>query len=147
MNNDIVLKVIGRREGLPPEVLFEMDETLRLSATNTGMTLCLAINYGGRTEVVDAVRTVAERVRAGELQPSQIDETVIANSLYTYGMPDPDLLIRTAGEKRISNFLLWQVSYAELWTADVCWPEFTVQHLHQALLDFAGRERRYGGLK
>ena len=111
------------------------------------MVLCLAINYGGRTEIVDAVRTIAEEVRRGALDPDNIDETSISDALHTAGMPDPDLLIRTAGEMRISNFLLWQISYAELWVTEKCWPEFDSAALYTALHDFASRERRFGGLK
>jgi undecaprenyl diphosphate synthase len=147
LEQNIRFTTIGRREGLPESVLREIDENIRLSRTNTGMVLCLAINYGGRTEVVDAVRCLAEQVQQGMLEPEHIDEAVVESALYTVGMPDPDLLIRTAGEMRVSNFLLWQISYAELWVTDRCWPEFYPGTLHQALRDFAGRERRFGGLK
>src|SRR5262245_9089419 len=146
MEQNIRFTVIGRREGLPPFVLREMDENVRVSANNTGMTLCLAINYGSRTELVDAVRTLAEQVKKGRLDPEQIDEDSITAALYTAGMPEPDLLIRTAGEMRVSNFLLWQISYAELWVTDQCWPEFDRTVLHRALHDFAARERKFGGL-
>jgi undecaprenyl diphosphate synthase len=146
MEQNIRFTVIGRRDGLPPNVLGEIDENIRLSSTSTGMTLCLAINYGARTELVDAIRNLAEQVRRGTLTSEQIDEAAISGALYTRGMPDPDLLIRTAGEMRVSNFLLWQISYAELWVTEQCWPDFDRQTLHQALHDFAGRERRFGGL-
>jgi undecaprenyl diphosphate synthase len=146
MEQNIRFTTIGRRCGMPDEVLREMDESIRLSESNTGMVLCLAINYGGRTEVVDAVRQLAEQVRRSQLDPEDIDEDTLSQSLYTAGMPDPDLLIRTAGEMRISNFLLWQISYAELWVTDKCWPEFDKPCLHAALHDFAQRERRFGGL-
>jgi undecaprenyl diphosphate synthase len=144
---NIRFTTIGRRTGLPPSVLREMDESIRQSANNTGMVLCLAINYGGRTEMVDAVRSLAERVRVGKLDPEAIDEDTIQDALYTADMPDPDLLVRTAGEMRISNFLLWQISYAELWVTDRCWPDFDRDCLHAALRDYASRERRFGGLK
>ena len=147
MRENIRFTVIGRREGLPDFVQAEMDENIRVSKDNTGMTLCLAINYSGRTEIVDAVRTLAERARVGTLHPDAIDEEAIAEALYTKGMPEPDLLIRTAGEMRVSNFLLWQISYAELWVTDKCWPDFDEATLRQALHDFAKRERRFGGLK
>ena len=147
MEQNIRFRVIGRREQLPDKVLREIDENLRLSRNNTGMVLCLAINYGGRTELVDAVRTLARRARDGTLDPDGIDETTLNDALYTAGMPDPDLLIRTAGEMRISNFLLWQISYAELWVTDTCWPDFDRDVLHTALRDYAGRERRFGGIK
>jgi undecaprenyl diphosphate synthase len=146
MGQNIRFTVIGRRDDLAGKVLREIDENIRVSAGNTGMTLCLAINYGGRTELVDAVRTLAEQARRGTLDPRQIDESAVSEALYTAGMPDPDLLIRTAGEMRVSNFLLWQISYAELWVTDKCWPDFDRATLHQALRDYAGRERRFGGL-
>ncbi len=146
MEQNIRFTVIGRRADLPDYVLEEMDETIRLSAQNTGMLLCLAINYGGRTEIVDAVRSLAEQACRGTLDPGNIDETTVSDALYTAGMPDPDLLIRTAGEMRVSNFLLWQISYAELWVTEKCWPDFDRATLHEALRDFAARERRFGGL-
>src|SRR5437762_3468346 len=110
------------------------------------MVLCLAIDYGGRTELADAVLGLAEQVKQGTRKPEEIDEAVISNALYTGGMSDPDLLIRTAGEMRVSNFLLWQISYAELWVAEHCWPDFTEPVLHEALRDYATRDRRFGGL-
>jgi undecaprenyl diphosphate synthase len=146
MEQSIRFSIIGRRTGLPDEVQREMDETIRLSRDNTGLHLCLAINYGSRQEIVDAARGLAEQVRAGQLIPDEIDEDVFATALYTAGMPDPDLLIRTAGEMRVSNYLLWQISYAELWVTPLCWPDFTEATLHEALRDYAGRTRRYGGL-
>src|SRR5947209_15090105 len=109
---NIRFSTIGRREGLPDAVLREIDENIRQSQDNTGMGLCLAINYGGRTELIDAVRSLARQARDGTLDPDRIDESAISAALYTAGMPDPDLLIRTAGEMRVSNFLLWQISYA-----------------------------------
>jgi undecaprenyl diphosphate synthase len=147
LDQNIRFCTIGRRSGLPERVLHEIDENIRLSQDNTGMALCLAINYGGRTELIDAVRGVAEQVRAGTLALDAIDEAVINSALYTAGMPDPDLLIRTAGEIRVSNFLLWQISYSELWVTDLCWPDFDRATLHQALRDYAGRERRFGGIQ
>jgi undecaprenyl diphosphate synthase len=147
MEQNIRFTTIGRRDGLPEEVLSEIDENIRLSRDNKGLTLCLAINYGGRTELIDAARALAREVQLGKITPEQIDEATFDAALYTAGMPDPDLLIRTAGEMRVSNFLLWQISYAELWVTDRCWPEFDVATLHEALRDFARRERRFGGLK
>lgn len=146
MEQNIVVSIIGRRDGIPENVLREIDKTIDMSATNTGTRLCLAINYGGRAEMVDAVRRIAREVQAGLLLPDEITESVLAGQLYTAGMPDPDLLIRTAGEMRISNFLLWQISYAELWVTQLCWPEFQVGDLHRAIRDFASRDRRFGGL-
>jgi undecaprenyl diphosphate synthase len=147
MEQNIRFTMIGRRGDLPDNVLRELDESIRLSQNNTGTILCLAINYGGRTELVDGMQTLARRVKEGKLKPEDIDEETISSALYTSGMPDPDLLIRTAGEMRVSNFLLWQISYAELWVTEQCWPDFNRETLHQALRDFAGRERRFGGLK
>ena len=146
LRQNIRFTVIGRREGLPDEVLAEIDENIRLTKDNTGLTLCLAINYGSRAEIVDAVRSIAERAKRGELDTGAIDEATISDSLYTAGMPDPDLLIRTAGEMRVSNYLLWQISYAELWVTPRYWPEFGAALLHDALKDYAKRERRFGGL-
>jgi len=143
---NIRFRIIGRREGIPAEVLVEMDENVRLSAGNTGLTLCLAINYGSRAEIVDAVKRIAERVRNGDLSPDAIDDETIDDALDTAGMPDPDLLIRTAGEMRISNYLLWQISYAELWVTPLGWPDFEPAIFREALADFAKRNRRFGGL-
>ena len=118
-----------------------------MSSTNTGTRLCLAINYGGRAEMVDAVRRIAGDVAAGKLSAARHQRSRHFTAiLYTSGMPDPDLLIRTAGEMRVSNFLLWQISYAELWVTPKCWPEFQVEDLHAAMRDFARRDRRFGGL-
>jgi undecaprenyl diphosphate synthase len=147
LEQNIRFTTIGRRTELPADVLHEIDENIRLSRDNTGMVLCLAINYGGRTELVDAARVLARRVLEGKLDPDAIDEETLAGALYTAGMPDPDLLIRTAGEMRVSNYLLWQISYAELWVTDKCWPDFDRETFHEALRDYAGRERRFGGLK
>jgi undecaprenyl diphosphate synthase len=146
MEQNIRFTIIGRRTGLPDDVQHEMDETIRLSRDNSGLVLCLAINYGSRQEIVDAARALAERVQCGELDPAAIDEDAFAGALYTAGMPDPDLLIRTAGEMRVSNYLLWQISYAELWVTPLCWPDFCEATLHEALRDYAGRTRRFGGL-
>ena len=146
MQQNIVVEIIGRRDGIPPQVQQQMDQTVQLSSHNTGTRLCLAINYGGRAEMVDAVREIARRVRDGNLAVEDIDEQSISQHLYTAGRPDPDLLIRTAGEMRISNFLLWQISYAELWVTPRCWPEFDEEDLHQAFRDYAARDRRFGGL-
>ena len=142
-----MVSVIGRRDGIPAATLAEMDKTIELSAANSGTRLCLAINYGARGEIVDAVRRIAAEIKSGDLEPSAIDEQTIATHLYSAGMPDPDLVIRTAGEMRISNFLLWQISYAELWVTERCWPEFDIADFHQAIRDFAARDRRFGGIK
>ena len=146
MRERIRLSMIGRRDGLPPSTLEELDRTVELCAGNDGLRLCLAINYGSRAEIVDAARALAQEARDGRLDPWQIDEAAVAARLDTAGMPDPDLLIRTAGEMRISNFLLWQISYAELWVTDVTWPDFAEPHLDAAIAAFAARDRRFGGL-
>jgi undecaprenyl diphosphate synthase len=147
MRQNVAVRVIGRRDGIPPATLAEMDKTIDMSAANTGTRLCLAINYGGRAELVDAVRRIADEARRGDLDPEEINEQTLSNRLYTAGMPDPDLLIRTAGEMRISNFLLWQISYSELWVSERCWPEFEIADFHQAIRDYAARDRKYGGIK
>lgn len=146
MENDVRFRQIGRREGLPEQVLAELDRTTELSRNNGGMTLCLALNYASRAELVDAVQRIADRVARGELRPDQIDEMLISDSLYTAGLPDPDLLIRTSGELRISNFLLWQISYSELYVTDTHWPDFHREHLHEALKAYAARQRRFGAV-
>lgn len=146
MEKNIQVRWIGRREELPADAVRELDETVRLSAANTGLRVCLAINYGGRAELVDAVRRIAGEVSCGRLDPSAIDEAAISDRLYTAGMPDPDLLIRTAGEMRVSNFLLWQISYAEIYVTETFWPDFDEAQFHAALQSYAARQRRFGGL-
>ena len=146
MENNIRFRQIGRLEHLPEPVLEEMNETLELTRNNDGLTLVLALNYGSRAEITDAVQGIAAKVARGELQPDEIDESVISEHLYTAGMPDPDLLIRTAGEMRVSNYLLWQISYAELVVSQTLWPDFSVEDLHGAIREFASRNRRFGAL-
>jgi undecaprenyl diphosphate synthase len=142
----IRLSVIGRREAMPADALREIDKTIDLTRHNSGLSLCLAINYGARAELADAVQSIAREVEAGRLRADQVNEGTIAAHLYTAGAPDPDLLIRTAGEMRLSNFLLWQISYAEVWVTPTYWPDFDASHLRQAIRDFARRDRRFGGL-
>ena len=144
--NNIRLVQIGRRTGLPAEVLAEFDRTAEYTRDCTGSTLCLAVNYGGRAEITDAVRAIAAKVRAGTLDPEAIEEATIADHLYTAGIPDPDLLIRTAGEMRVSNYLLWQISYAELYVSDVCWPDFDEPAYHAAIREYLRRTRRFGAV-
>jgi undecaprenyl diphosphate synthase len=146
MRERVRLSMIGHRDGLPASTLAELDRTVALTADNDRLHLCLAINYGSRAEIVDAARALAQDARDGVIDPQQIDESAVAARLDTAGTPDPDLLIRTAGEMRISNFLLWQISYAELWVTDVAWPDFAEPDLDAAIAAFAGRERRFGGL-
>jgi len=147
VRENIRFRQIGRREGLPAPVLEAADRLTEATAGNTGPTLCIAVNYGSRAEITDAVRALADKVKAGELDPADIGEHSITDHLYTAGLPDPDLLIRTAGEQRVSNYLLWQISYAELHVTDVLWPDFGVEEFHAAIRDYASRERRFGGLK
>jgi undecaprenyl diphosphate synthase len=144
MQNDVRLLHSGRRDRLEPDVLDLLDRTIAVTAPNRGMKLSLAISYGGRQEIVDAVRSLAGRVARGELAPAAIDEQSIQAALYQPSLPDPDILIRTAGEQRISNFLLWQVSYAEIHVSDVCWPEFGKEHLYAAFRDYGRRTRKFG---
>jgi len=144
--NNIRLLVIGRPEQLPAEVQRDVEHGMRLTAGNTGMKLAVALNYGGRAELVDAFNAILDHVRHNGLSTYRVDEQTIADHLYTAGLPDPDLLIRTSGEMRVSNFLLWQIAYAEIYVTETLWPDFTRTQLLEALLDFQKRERRYGGL-
>jgi undecaprenyl diphosphate synthase len=146
MEHNIRFRQIGRLDHLPEPVLEEVAVTLEQTKDNDGLTLVLALNYGSRAEIVDGVRAIAEKVRTGQLDPRDINEETISQSLYTAGMPDPDLLIRTAGEMRVSNYLLWQISYAELFVSPVLWPDFGVHDLHEAMRAFATRNRRFGAL-
>jgi undecaprenyl diphosphate synthase len=146
MENNIRLKIIGRRERIPADVQLEMDKSLEMTSTNTGTCLCLAINYGGRAEIVDAIKNICRKVDQNELNPEDVSESIVSDHLYTAGMSDPDLLIRTAGEMRISNYLLWQISYAEMWVTEKMWPEFGISDFHQSIRDFSKRNRRFGGL-
>lgn len=146
MSNNIRFRQIGRMDRLPDFVLDEVERTYAMTAGNTGMWLVLALDYGSRAEITQAVKSLAADVAAGRLTAENIDEAAIASRLYTHDLPDVDLLIRTAGELRVSNYLLWQISYAELWVTDVLWPEFDRTHIHAAITAFAGRNRRFGAL-
>jgi undecaprenyl diphosphate synthase len=146
LRNNLRFTTIGRRDGIPEAVLAEVDQTIRDSAANTGTRLCLAVNYGSRREIADAARRIAQRVRRGDLAPEDVTEATVADALDTAGMSDPDLLIRTASEMRLSNFLLWQLSYAEFHVTPTLWPDFTEADLAAAIRDYAGRQRRLGGL-
>src|SRR3954466_2412314 len=146
MDNNIRFRQIGRLENLPEPVLDEVNITLEETKNNDGLTLVLALNYGSRAEIVDGGRAIADKVKSGEIDPRDIDEETISDHLYTAGTPDPDLLIRTAGEMRVSNYLLWQISYAELYVSDVLWPDFAESDLHDAIRSFASRNRRFGAL-
>lgn len=142
--NNVRLMTIGRIEDLPPSVRREIERAQRILDDNTGLTLVLALSYGGRVEIVEAMRKIARMVKQGKLSPEEIDLDTVSQNLYTDGMPDPDLLIRTSGEMRISNFLLWQIAYSELWITDVLWPDFRRKHLYEAIMAYQGRERRFG---
>jgi len=144
--NGIVFRTIGRVDELPDDTLAALRETERLSAGNDGMVLRLALNYGGRAELADAARRIAEEVAAGRMRPEDVDEQAVADRLYDPSMREVDLVVRTASEMRISNFLLWQISYAELVVTDVLWPDFRRENLYAAVREYAGRERRFGGL-
>jgi len=146
MEQRLVLRVIGRRDRLPEGVIREMQKTIEMSAENGGTQLVLAIDYGGRAELTLATQAIAAAVARGELSVGDVTEQTIADHLYTSGLPDPDLMIRTGGEMRISNFLLWQVSYAELWVTERAWPEFSREDFLLAITEFANRDRRYGGI-
>ncbi|MEX2578464.1 MAG: isoprenyl transferase [Verrucomicrobiales bacterium] len=146
MKNNIRVRVIGRTDRLPASNRRGLEKSIRQTAANDGLTLVVALSYGSREEIVDAARQLAEKAKNGELDPAAIDEEVFAEHLYTAGVPDPDLLIRTSGEFRVSNFLLWQISYTEIHVTSVLWPDFRSEHLLEALADFQGRTRRFGRL-
>lgn len=144
--NGVQLRFIGRRDGLTASLQREMDRATEVTCRNTGLILNLALNYGGRAEIVDAARELAEAVRRGDMEPSAITEDEITRRTYTAGQPDPDLMVRTAGDCRISNFLLWGMAYAEIWVTPVYWPDFTCEILVEGIQDFQRRERRFGGI-
>ena len=142
--NNVRLQVIGRQADLPAAVRRSIAETQEHLADSTGMLLNLALSYGGRVELVDAIRGMLGEGGARRLRPEDVDEELVSSYLYTAGLPDPDLLIRTSGEMRISNFMLWQLAYTELWITDTLWPDFRRRHLYQAIADYQRRERRFG---
>jgi undecaprenyl diphosphate synthase len=142
LGNNIRFKVVGRVEDLARDVQRELRDAAEKTATNTGMQFNIALNYGGRAEIVEAAR----RLLVEGVPPDQLDETRFASYLYTAGQPDPDLLIRTSGEMRVSNFLLWQIAYAEIWVTDTLWPDFRQRHLLEAIVAYQKRDRRYGGI-
>jgi undecaprenyl diphosphate synthase len=142
--NNVRLQVIGRPADLPATVQREIQRTEDYLSANTGLMLLVALSYSGRAELVDAVRRILEDQRRAPIAPANVDEELVASYLYTAGLPDPDLLIRTSGEMRISNFLLWQLAYTELWITDTLWPDFRRRHLYRAVADYQTRERRFG---
>jgi undecaprenyl diphosphate synthase len=146
MERNIRLLAIGHLQDLPDKARKRLEDTIAKSANNTAMTLTLALSYGARTEIVDAARRIAREVKAGTLDPETVSEDTISSHLYTAGIPDPDLLVRTSGEMRISNFLLWQISYAEIVVTPKLWPAFTKEDLFAAMQEYARRNRRYGGI-
>ena len=143
LKNNIQFRVIGRSEELSPDVRHELEIGIRRTETNTGMQFNIALNYGGRAEIVDAAR----RAMAAGVAPEDLDERRFSEFLYTAGQPDPDLLIRTSGEMRVSNFLLWQIAYAEIWVTETLWPDFRRRDLLEAVAAYQKRDRRYGGIK
>jgi undecaprenyl diphosphate synthase len=144
--NNIRLTIIGRESDLPDAVRKDLDRATQLTGSNTGMNLIVALNYGARAEIVDAFNAMLQKARANGQPEFRADEEAIASHLYTAGLPDPDLLIRTSGEMRVSNFLLWQIAYAEIYVTETLWPDFSRARLLEALIDYQKRERRYGGL-
>ncbi len=146
MKNNVKLMHLGRLVPLPPQVVKELTKTMEMTAGNTGMVLALALNYSGRVEIIDAIRAIAAECRDGRLQPDDIDEKCITRHLYTAALPEPDLLIRTANEMRVSNFLLWQISYTEFYVTETLWPDFNEKDLEDAILAYAKRQRRFGDI-
>ncbi len=146
MKNNVQVRMMGYKEGLPDFTLHAIDEAIEKTRHNTGLVLNFALNYGSRKEMIDAVRAVAEEVKAGRMECAAISEQSLDSYLLSKDIPDPDLLIRTSGELRISNFMLWQLAYSELWFTDVYWPEFMDEHFYEAIREYQRRARRYGGL-
>ncbi len=144
--NNIRFRTIGRVWELAPSIQLELEHAMQDTASNTGMLMNIALNYGGRTELVDAFRAILKAARGNGVSEPDVNEDLISQNLYTAGLPDPDLLIRTSGELRISNFLLWQIAYAEIWITPVYWHDFRRRHLFEAIIDYQRRERRYGGI-
>lgn len=143
---NIRITVIGDTDKLSEEIRNEIDRVVANTAANTGLNLVIALNYGSRCEIAAAATRIARDVREGRIEPEDVDEELFSNYLYTSGIPDPDLVIRPSGEYRLSNFLLWQSSYSEFWYSDILWPDFSKEHLYQAISDYQNRNRRFGGL-
>lgn len=146
MENDIRLNAIGQTKNLPEDVRKTLKETMTLTERNKGMLLNLALSYGGRAEIVDMVKIIARKAKDGEIDPALITDEFVTNHLYTAGIPDPDLLIRTSGEMRISNFLLWQIAYTEIFITNTLWPDFGKEELVEIIFNFQNRERRFGNV-
>lgn len=143
--SNIRIRFIGSRDRINRKMVESMERIERISAEKTGLTFIIALDYGARQEITQAVKRISSDVKAGILDISQIDEQLVSDYLYTKDIPDPDLIIRPSGEKRLSNFLLYQASYSELWYSDILWPDFTIEHLKQAITDYNNRKRRFGG--
>jgi undecaprenyl diphosphate synthase len=146
VERNVRVRMVGSREQLPSYTIQALETAEQRTRNNTGLQLNFALNYGARKEIVEAVKDIAARLQAGEIDLEQLNEDVISRHLYTSGIPDPDLLIRTSGEIRLSNFMLWQLAYTELWFTDVLWPDFTREHFYQAIVEYQGRARRYGAV-
>ncbi|MFC0188865.1 isoprenyl transferase [Fictibacillus aquaticus] len=147
IEENVKVQIMGKKEYLPVHTIKAVDEAIEKTSVNTGLILNFALNYGSRDEITEAVRQVARQVEQGVLKPSEITDDSIEQHLMTYGLPEPDLLIRTSGEVRLSNFMLWQLAYTEFWFTDILWPDFSEEHLAEAVSSFQGRGRRYGGVK
>lgn len=145
-DHNVRINIIGDYTVIPRQCQVEIDQALEMTRHNSGLVFTIALNYGSRKEIIDTVKCVVEKIQAGQLEPEQIDEASFSAMLYTRNIPDPDLLIRTAGEMRISNFMLWQIAYSEIAVTQTLWPDFTREDLIKSLLDYQNRERRYGGL-
>lgn len=146
IKENVQVRIMGKKELLPMHTIKAVDEAIKKTENNTGLILNFALNYGSRDEITGAVQTIASEIKKGNLDPSRIDESLIESYLMTHGLSDPDLLIRTSGEVRLSNFMLWQLAYSEFWFTDVFWPDFSEEHLREAVSQFAQRGRRYGGV-
>ncbi len=146
IKENVQVRIMGKKELLPLHTIKAVDEAINKTKNNTGLILNFALNYGSRDEITAAVKNLASEIKLGSLDPSEIDESMIEKHLMTHGLNDPDLLIRTSGEVRLSNFMLWQLAYSEFWFTDVLWPDFSEEHLREAVSQFAGRGRRYGGV-
>ena len=144
--NDVVIKISGDITKLPKDAEEEILKAIETTKNNNGVVLNIAFNYGGRDEIIRAIKLVYEEVKGGRIDIEDMNEEIFENYLYTKGMPDPDLIIRPSGEQRISNFLLWQCAYSEFWYSNICWPDFTEEHLRKAIYDYQHRDRRYGGV-
>ncbi len=144
--NNVKIQTIGDITQLPSEAVMEIDKAVAKTKFNNGIRVNIALNYGGRAEIVNVVKKIGKKIKIGEIKAGEIDETLVESLLYTANMPDPDLLIRTSGEIRLSNFLLWQCAYSEFWFTDVYWPDFKGEHLLDAILDYQNRKRRFGGI-